>query len=107
MISTGELVVYSAVPAVMAQWHYVPHIGMEHRGANSDIHGTAKETGANPNYTDTLKPEDVTGWPDVWRTKNVWRLRDNHPDVAFTEMALQVAWEKIFAENGDTEEGVK
>jgi hypothetical protein len=102
MIMSGELTAYSLMPTIMAQWNYVADIGMEQRGANSDIHGAGH-----------VAPEGVgletgvtAGWEEVKNTKTVWTLKPNHRDAAFKEMALQVAWDKIFSEEKDIEVGL-
>ncbi|KAH8885074.1 hypothetical protein GQ53DRAFT_797307 [Thozetella sp. PMI_491] len=96
MMGSGELTTYSMMPTIMAQWQYVPKIGMEHRGANSDIQGTNLE-----DQNVLSNPDDLSGWDEVKRSHSVWMPKMGHPDVAFTEMALQVAWKKIFSKEKD------
>ena len=83
MIDDGELRAYSMYPPVIAQWKYMPKLGMEQRGANSDI-----------NEVDSSEESEEEGWAEVRRTGNVWTLWYN-PDESFTELALQGAGKRI------------
>ncbi|KJZ77595.1 hypothetical protein HIM_02772 [Hirsutella minnesotensis 3608] len=87
MILAGDLVAFSTFPTIMAQWQYVDDIGMVERGANSDIRGKGHELDENAL---------LEGWDKVWDSRNVWRPKAGHPDVAFEEMALSGAWSRIF-----------
>ncbi|EFZ03843.1 glycosyl transferase family 25 protein [Metarhizium robertsii] len=87
MILSGELVAYSVMPPIIAQWQYKPDIGMDQRGANSDINGPQGE------QQSTKDP-----WPEVEQSGSVWITKPSHPDVAFEAMALNVAWQRIFGE---------
>ncbi|KAK2593181.1 hypothetical protein QQS21_009110 [Conoideocrella luteorostrata] len=77
MIMSGDLITYSVMPTIFAQWEYVNHIGM--RQYNSDIKVGQSE-------------EDSTGWTTVQETGSVWRENNFHPDIAFENMALEKAW---------------
>lgn len=87
MILSGHLVAYSVMPTIMAQWEYVQNIGMEQRGANSDISSEAKEPKVST---------EANGWGEVKKSGSVWRPKAAHPDIAFHETALQGAWRRIF-----------
>lgn len=88
MVWAGDLVAYSVMPPIMAQWRYKENIGMAQRGANSDIN------------TDQPKDEDVkSGWAAVKDSGSVWGTYPQDPDVAFEEMTLEHAWERIFQNN--------
>ncbi|KAJ9157504.1 Glycosyl transferase family 25 protein [Pleurostoma richardsiae] len=95
MIANGELTAYSTIPTVMAQWHYKPNLGMEYRGANSDIQGTMVEALSGDNAP------TMDGWEEAKSSKSVWMSKPSHPDAAFSEMALKVAWERIFSNEKD------
>ncbi|KAK2591295.1 hypothetical protein QQS21_011013 [Conoideocrella luteorostrata] len=84
MIGSGDLVTYSVMPTVFAQWEYLNNIGMKERGSNSDIHGVKMDNEI-----------DLTGWEDVKRTGSVWHDKEGHPDIAFRNMALEKAWSLI------------
>lgn len=87
MILAGQLVAYSTFPTIMAQWQYVEDIGMEQRGANSDIRGDGRAIDEGT---------EMKGWDGVWKSGSVWRPKVGHPDAAFREMALEGAWKRIF-----------
>lgn len=84
MIHSGNLVAFSVMPTIFAQWEYKENIGMEERGANSDIHGGDKGDGK----------VNMDGWSEVKKTGSVWKSK-NHPDIAFMDMALERAWSMI------------
>ncbi|KAK2603554.1 hypothetical protein QQS21_004234 [Conoideocrella luteorostrata] len=84
MTLSGDLIVYSVLPTVFAQWEYANNIGMKERGANSDINGGKTEGEIN-----------MDGWSDVKKTGSVWQDKEGHPDVAFDNMALEKAWSLI------------
>ncbi|KAK2594585.1 hypothetical protein QQS21_007715 [Conoideocrella luteorostrata] len=84
MTLSGDLIVYSVMPTIFAQWEYVNNIGMKERGANSDINGGKSD--------DNII---MDGWADVKKTGSVWRDKEGHPDVAFKNMALEKAWSLI------------
>ncbi|KAM3500091.1 hypothetical protein MY11210_009551 [Beauveria gryllotalpidicola] len=88
LIHAGDLVTYSVIPTVFAQWEYLDHIGMRERGANSDIRSPDSD-GA---------PIDLTGWETVKKTGSVWRKKEGHPSIAFKDMALERAWALILGE---------
>ncbi|KHN98741.1 Glycosyl transferase, family 25 [Metarhizium album ARSEF 1941] len=91
MVMSGELVAYSTMPPIMAQWQYVGGIGMNERGANSDIQGSEE---------DAEKEEpDENPWEKVDKSGSVWTTKPWHEDVAFEDMALQVAWQRIFGDD--------
>ncbi|KAH8891168.1 hypothetical protein GQ53DRAFT_649004 [Thozetella sp. PMI_491] len=87
MIMDGDLVSYSVMPTIMAQWEYAPDIGMQARGAQSDIRGGEVQALA--------KDASMPGWDKIRKTKSVWVTKWHHPDVAFQNMGLQVVWEKV------------
>lgn len=84
MTMSGDLIVYSVMPTIFAQWEYVEKIGMKERGANSDINGVKSDGEI-----------DMTGWADVNKTGSVWQDKQGHPDIAFENMALEKAWSLI------------
>lgn len=84
MTLSGDLIVYSVMPTVFAQWEYVEKIGMTERGANSDINSATSDAEI-----------DMTGWADVEKTGSVWQDKQHHPDIAFENMALEKAWSLI------------
>ncbi|KAH8898611.1 hypothetical protein GQ53DRAFT_777271 [Thozetella sp. PMI_491] len=88
LIMENRLVAYSVVPTVIAQWEYAGGIGMEQRGAQSDIRGGDEKS------IDENTP--MPGWKDVWRRRSVWITKSHHPDVSFRNMGLTVAWDRIF-----------
>ncbi|TQV99903.1 hypothetical protein V2A60_005326 [Cordyceps javanica] len=88
MILSGDLVAYSVMPTVFAQWEYMDGIGMYERGANSDIQGGNSDGALN-----------LTGWDTVKRTGSVWQPKDGHPSIAFADMALQRAWKLILGDS--------
>lgn len=89
MTVSGDLVVYSFHPTIIAQWAYYSDIGMDGR-AQSDIRG-----GGQARVVD--KDALARGWDRVRNDHSVWRPHE-HPGVAFETMALQTAWEKIFGD---------
>lgn len=102
MIARGELAAYSVVPTIMAQWNYAAGLGMERRGANSDIQGTGGEGAAKPGETDPdERRAGAEGWREARRQKSVWTLKGHHQDAGFRDMALRVAWERIFSKEKD------
>ncbi|KAK7179483.1 hypothetical protein PSPO01_14495 [Paraphaeosphaeria sporulosa] len=105
MIADGELVAYTTIPTVMAQWHYVDGLGMEDRGANSDIQGTKGEPSTNNGNEGWELPVgsevDMSGWEKAKKAKSVWMVKPSHPNIAFSRMALQVAWDIIFSGEKD------
>lgn len=62
MIAAGDLVVYSVMPTIMAQWQYAKNIGMEYRGANSDIRDHGNELDSS------IK---MAGWGEVRKSGSV------------------------------------
>jgi len=82
-----DLVAYSVMPPVIAQFEFLADIGMTERGAQSDIRGGK--------HMDTAAGTYMPGWDDVKRTGSVWTTRAWHHDVTFEKMALDVAWEQI------------
>lgn len=86
MMIDGELVGYTMGPPIVAQWQYVPGIGMGERGANSDINGADNET----------ETASVDAWKQVEKSGNVWTTKANHAEGIFEDMALQSAWQKLF-----------
>ncbi|EFY93161.1 hypothetical protein J3458_009281 [Metarhizium acridum] len=91
MAEAGELVAYSVMPPIMAQWQYVDGIGMGERGANSDIQGAREDWERGGEKKDS--------WDEVEKSGSVWTTKPYHEDVAFQDMALQVAWQRIFGRN--------
>ncbi|KAK3360489.1 hypothetical protein B0T25DRAFT_496397 [Lasiosphaeria hispida] len=85
-----DLVAYSVMPPVMAQWEYLHDIGMNERGAQSDINGGK--------HADTPFDAEMKGWDYANRTGSVWITKAHHRDVAFEKMALSVAWEQILGD---------
>jgi hypothetical protein len=85
-----DLVAYSVQPPIIAQWEYRHDIGMDQRGAQSDINGGK--------HKDTPADADMEGWNDVSKTGSVWVTKRHHRDVAFDKMALHVAWEQIMGD---------
>jgi hypothetical protein len=82
-----DLVAYSVMPPVIAQWEYRNDVGMGERGAQSDINGGK--------HQDTPADAEMTGWDEVGRTGTVWKNKEHQRDVAFDKMALDVAWRQI------------
>ncbi|PHH90843.1 hypothetical protein CDD83_2509 [Cordyceps sp. RAO-2017] len=87
MILAGDLIAYSVFPTIMSQWQYAEGIGMDQRGADSDIRGNGHALEKN-----TV----MKGWDDVWKSGSAWEPKKGHPDIAFQEMALSGAWNRIF-----------
>ncbi|KAK2601757.1 hypothetical protein QQS21_004641 [Conoideocrella luteorostrata] len=92
MTLAGDLIVYSVMPTVFAQWEYVNNIGMKERGANSDIHNGKSDGDVN-----------MDGWADVKKTGSVWHGKEGHPDIAFENMALEKAWNLIMPKAAELE----
>ncbi|KYK61302.1 hypothetical protein DCS_02444 [Drechmeria coniospora] len=90
MIAGGGLKVYSVMPSIMAQWKYANNIGMDARHANSDVN---KKESSDPRID----------WTEVRKTGTVWVDRENHPNVAFKQNALRVAWERIVGDRSLTD----
>ncbi|TWU78630.1 hypothetical protein ED733_005256 [Metarhizium rileyi] len=90
MIVSGDLISYSVMPPIMAQWQYAEGIGMEERGANSNINGASMFSGLFTFFTRNK------AWQNVEASGSVWTTKSYHEDVAFDEMALQGAWRRIF-----------
>ncbi|KAK9443012.1 uncharacterized protein G6M90_00g090450 [Metarhizium brunneum] len=97
MVEDGELVAYSVMPPIMAQWQYVDGIGMDERGANSDIQGAQEDEDKDEGE------EKKDSWEEVDRSGSVWTTKPYHEDVAFQDMALEVAWRRIFGRNNEGE----
>ncbi|OAA48247.1 Glycosyl transferase, family 25 [Beauveria brongniartii RCEF 3172] len=95
MIRAGDLVSYSVVPTVFAQWEYRDDIGMRERGANSDIQGPEGDADGDGDGDGAF---NLTGWDTVKETGSVWRRKEGHPDISFKDMALEMAWPLIFGE---------
>ncbi len=89
LIISDDLLAYSVMPTVFAQWEYKDKIGMDERGANSDINGQDNGDGA----------VNMEGWDDIKETGSVWKSKGLHPDIAFTNMALEKAWGLIMPES--------
>ncbi|GJC84206.1 hypothetical protein ColLi_07044 [Colletotrichum liriopes] len=85
MILSGDLVAYSAHPPIMSQWKYVPGINMNLRGSNSDVQESRQG----------VADESPDAWETVRQTRSVWMPTEDFPDVAFKEMTLEGAWERI------------
>ncbi|KAK3898862.1 hypothetical protein C8A05DRAFT_18616 [Staphylotrichum tortipilum] len=75
-----DLVTYSVMPPVIAQWEYRSDVGMGERGAQSDINGGQ--------HQDTPADAAMAGWEEVSRTGTVWNTKRHQKDVAFDKMAL-------------------
>ncbi|ODA78197.1 hypothetical protein RJ55_05577 [Drechmeria coniospora] len=88
LVTSGDLVAYSVMPPVVAQWRYADNIGMGLRGANSDINQDKKE-----------EEDEGSGWAAVKESGSVWGTWPQDVDVAFEEMALERAWDLIFPGN--------
>lgn len=82
-----DLVAYSVMPPIIAQWEYRNDVGMGERGAQSDINGGK--------HQDTPADAEMTGWDEVGRTGTVWINKGHQRDVAFDKMTLDVAWRQI------------
>ena len=91
LIKSGDLTAYTVLPTVFAQWDYAEKIGMEERGANSDINGEASD-----------EEVDLSGWPEVQKSGSVWTDKWGHPDILFRNNALERAW-KIILRGGSLE----
>jgi GR25 family glycosyltransferase involved in LPS biosynthesis len=85
-----DLVAYSVIPPVIAQWEYRNDVGMGERGAQSDINGGK--------HKDTPADAKMEGWDKVAKTGSVWITKAHHKDVVFDKMALDVAWEQIMGD---------
>lgn len=83
-----DLVAYSVIPPVIAQWEYRDDIGMRQRGAQSDINGGK--------HSDTPADAVMPGWDEVRTTGSVWTTKGGH--VTFEKMALNVAWKQILGD---------
>ena len=83
-----DLVAYSVMPPVIAQWEYRGDVGMNERGAQSDINGGK--------HKDTPPDAKMDGWEKINGDKaSVWKTKGHHKDVHFEKMALEVAWEQV------------
>ncbi|KHN94097.1 LPS glycosyltransferase [Metarhizium album ARSEF 1941] len=92
LVQSGHLTSYSVYPPVLAQWVYVDGIGMDQRGSNSDMGGTAGfSIGADSD------PNEVD-WTDARRTGSVWTPKKFPSNAAFEDMALESAWRQIFGD---------
>ncbi|KAK0728874.1 hypothetical protein B0T26DRAFT_639280 [Lasiosphaeria miniovina] len=87
MTLSRDLVAYSVQPPIVAQWEYRGDVGMNERGAQSDINGGK--------HKDTPSDAEMKGWDDVKKTGSVWTTKSLHHDVGFDRMALEVAWDQI------------
>ncbi|KAK5655608.1 hypothetical protein OQA88_5539 [Cercophora sp. LCS_1] len=85
-----DLVAYSVMPPILAQWEYRHDVGQSERGAQSDINGGK--------HKDTPPDTNMPGWPEVNQTGSVWITKGHHRDVTFDKMALKVAWQQILGE---------
>ena len=85
-----DLVAYSVMPPVIAQWEYRNGLGMGERGAQSDINGGK--------HADTPEDAVMNGFDEVAKTGSVWTTKAHHRDVAFDKMALSVAWNQILGD---------
>lgn len=94
IIVSGDLISYSVMPPIMAQWQYAEGIGMEERGANSNINGASLFSGLFSFFTRRK------AWENVKTSGSVWTTKTYHKDVAFDEMALQGAWKRVFGVKG-------
>ncbi|KID82035.1 Glycosyl transferase, family 25 [Metarhizium guizhouense ARSEF 977] len=90
MIVSGDLVSYSVMPPIMAQWQYAEGIGMEERGANSNINKAGMFSGLFSLFA------RKKAWENVKASGSVWTTKTYHEDVAFDEMSLQGAWKRVF-----------
>ncbi|KYK54913.1 hypothetical protein DCS_06874 [Drechmeria coniospora] len=90
MILSGDLVSYSVTPPIFAQYQYAEGIGMEERGANSNIRGGQLFSAF---FSFFIRRK---AWENVRLSGSVWTTKRAHEDVAFNEMALQSAWRRIF-----------
>ncbi|KAK1699833.1 hypothetical protein BDP55DRAFT_689865 [Colletotrichum godetiae] len=75
MILSGDLVAYSVQPTTRSHWKYVPGIGTNLRGSNSDVQESRQEV---EDDEDPKAPMEY------------------FVDAALKEMTLQVAWRRIF-----------
>ncbi|KAK0609592.1 hypothetical protein B0T17DRAFT_501505 [Bombardia bombarda] len=85
-----DLVAYSVMPPVIAQWEYRNDVGMGERGAQSDINGGK--------HKDTPEDTKMPGWANVSESGSVWVTKAHHRDVAFDKMTLDVAWKEILGD---------
>ncbi|KAK3328659.1 hypothetical protein B0T19DRAFT_196570 [Cercophora scortea] len=86
-----DLVAYSVMPPVIAQWEYRGDVGMTERGSQSDINGGK--------HVDTPENANMKGWDEAVPEKNsVWTTKAHHRDVTFEKMALDVAWSEILGD---------
>ncbi|KAG8422428.1 hypothetical protein J3459_010406 [Metarhizium acridum] len=90
MIVSGDLISYSVMPPIMAQWQYVEGIGMEERGATSNINRAGMFSGLFPLFM------RKKAWENVKASGSVWTTKTYHEDVAFDEMSLQGARKRVF-----------
>ncbi|KAL8404051.1 hypothetical protein RB594_009058 [Gaeumannomyces avenae] len=84
-----ELVGYNVQRQPVAQWVYSSGLGMEMRGANSDI---------RPNGSQSSQSGDDgfrAGWPDAERRGSVWDIKPQYAGVDFPDFGLGHAWKKI------------
>ncbi|OHE94312.1 hypothetical protein CORC01_10359 [Colletotrichum orchidophilum] len=85
MTMTRDMIAYSVHPPIMAQWKYMPGIGMNLRGSNSDVQ----------DIKDEVNDDDEKAWDTVYQTKSVWAPGD-FATKDFIEMAMHGAWNRIF-----------
>lgn len=89
MIKSGDLAVYNVQRQPIAQWVYSSGLGMEMRGANSDI---------RPNGSESSQSGDDgsrEGWPNAEKKGSVWEIKPQYAGVDFPDFGLGEAWEKI------------
>ncbi|KAL8342495.1 hypothetical protein RB598_004067 [Gaeumannomyces tritici] len=89
MMKGGGLVGYNTQRQPVAQWVYPSGLGMEMRGANSDI---------RPNGSESSQSGDGgsrAGWPDAERRGSVWDIKPQYAGVDFPDFGLGHARKKI------------
>ncbi|TLS29838.1 hypothetical protein PpBr36_01856 [Pyricularia pennisetigena] len=82
MARAGELVVYSVQQRIVVQWTYRNGLGMNERGAQSDIHNQKADG-----------KWDMSGWDTAWKTKDVYDYKWSYENSGFENFALQKAWD--------------
>ncbi|TLD08826.1 uncharacterized protein PgNI_07632 [Pyricularia grisea] len=81
MAKAGELVVYSVQQRIVVQWTYRNGLGMNERGAQSDIHNEQSEG-----------EWDMSGWDEAWKTKDIYDYKWSYSNSGFENFALKKAW---------------
>jgi len=92
MTLARDLVAYSVQPPIIAQWGYRGGIGMDERGAQSDV------AGAGGPHKDTPADAKMDGWKDVKKDNSIWRNKAHPEEVGFEKMALGVAWDRVMGQ---------